>query len=365
MTVTGPSSEPWPESTASASAAVSESTTPAAGRRRGMPRRPARRVGREHGRPDREGRAAGRGVDAGGQPRGEQVDGGGVGRHDVQGDPPGGQAVEGAAGDQPGCRDALPERQPGTDPAAHGIRDGGQRAGLHGVAGHVVDPQVGSASTAPAGTSRAATSTGVTGSGGGRSSSTTSSTAAAASDADSSRRSTRRRQRARRPGPVRPGSGRDGRDMPTTLGAVGTASGRVSSRVWTTPRASRGLWTTTRSLTSPTTSPRSPTTSPTSLDDFSRSRSEPTVGRRAGGHRGAGTRVGAVEATALEDDADRVEDLAQAPLALGAHGERVVAERLHGLETVVALGARVGVRRHDGPPAETVWCADPGHARAT
>ncbi len=141
MTVTGPSSEPWPESTASASAALSESTTPARrGVGEGCRAAAARWVGRQHGRPDRQGRASGRGVDAGGQPGREQVDGRGVGRHDVQGDPPGGQAVEGAAGDQPGCREALAAREPRTDPATDAIREGGQCAGLNAVARHVVDP---------------------------------------------------------------------------------------------------------------------------------------------------------------------------------------------------------------------------------
>ena len=142
MTVTGPSSEPWPESTASASAALSESTTPAAGVGQGHRAAAARRVGRQHRRTHRQGRASGRGVDAGGQPGSEQVDGGGVGRHHVQGDPTGGQAVERAAGHQPGCREALAAREPRTDPATDGIREGRQRSGLDAAAGHVVDPQV-------------------------------------------------------------------------------------------------------------------------------------------------------------------------------------------------------------------------------
>ena len=56
--------------------------------------------------------------------------------------------------------------------------------------------------------------------------------------------------------------------------------------------------------------------------------------------------VGPVEAGSLEDDADAVEQLAQAPLALGALGQRSVRERLLYLEAVIARGAGVGVRRH-------------------
>jgi 16S rRNA C967 or C1407 C5-methylase (RsmB/RsmF family) len=57
-------------------------------------------------------------------------------------------------------------------------------------------------------------------------------------------------------------------------------------------------------------------------------------------------RVRAIEARALEDDADRVEQLAQTTIALGALGQRVVDEGLDDLKAVLALSARIGVRRH-------------------
>ena len=59
--------------------------------------------------------------------------------------------------------------------------------------------------------------------------------------------------------------------------------------------------------------------------------------------------VGAVEAAALEDHAHLAEQLAQTALALGALGQRVVAEGLHRVELVVALGARIGIGRHEKP----------------
>ena len=59
------------------------------------------------------------------------------------------------------------------------------------------------------------------------------------------------------------------------------------------------------------------------------------------------TAVVAVEAAALEHHADLAEQLAQAPVALGALGQRVVAERLHHVELVVALGARIRIGRHE------------------
>src|SRR5690606_33923855 len=76
-----------------------------------------------------------------------------------------------------------------------------------------------------------------------------------------------------------------------------------------------------------------------------RTRVARAAGRRHGG-RGAAAGVGAVEAATLEDDTHGVEDLAQPALALGADGQGVVAERLHRVEAVVALGAGVGIRRH-------------------
>ena len=59
-----------------------------------------------------------------------------------------------------------------------------------------------------------------------------------------------------------------------------------------------------------------------------------------------GAAVGAVEAGALEDHADRVEDLAQRPVTGRADRQGVVGEALTNLERVPALGALVLVRRH-------------------
>src|SRR5690606_8451123 len=79
------------------------------------------------------------------------------------------------------------------------------------------------------------------------------------------------------------------------------------------------------------------------------------AGARGVGARGVGGRqraggatagVGAVEARTLEYDTHRVEDLAKTALALGALGERVVAEALHLLERVSTLGAGVLVGGH-------------------
>ena len=60
--------------------------------------------------------------------------------------------------------------------------------------------------------------------------------------------------------------------------------------------------------------------------------------------------VGAVEARALEDDADRAVDLAHRGAALRALGHRRVGEGLHQLELVLALGVGAGVlvRGHGG-----------------
>src|SRR4029450_8382495 len=60
--------------------------------------------------------------------------------------------------------------------------------------------------------------------------------------------------------------------------------------------------------------------------------------------------VGAVEARALEDDADRPVDLAHGGAALRAFADRRVGEGLHALELVLAPGAGAGVlvRGHGG-----------------
>ena len=64
-----------------------------------------------------------------------------------------------------------------------------------------------------------------------------------------------------------------------------------------------------------------------------------------------GAAVGAVEARALEHHAHGVEQLAQPAVALGADGQRVVAEALELLEGVAALGAGVLVGRHGSSAA--------------
>ena len=73
---------------------------------------------------------------------------------------------------------------------------------------------------------------------------------------------------------------------------------------------------------------------------------------RAGVRRSAAAlaAVGPVEARALEDDADRAVDLAHRGAALRALGHRGVAEGLHDLELVLALGVGAGVlvRGHGG-----------------
>src|SRR5690606_15377802 len=77
------------------------------------------------------------------------------------------------------------------------------------------------------------------------------------------------------------------------------------------------------------------------------------IGGGAPAHRGGarGRRVRRVEARSLEDDAHRVEDLPQGLLrALGAGGQRVLAEALVLLETMSAVLAGVDVRGHAGPP---------------
>ena len=93
--------------------------------------------------------------------------------------------------------------------------------------------------------------------------------------------------------------------------------------------------------------PRIPTR--TSPSRGRRRAEDPTASRRSPRSTEAerrGAAVGAVEARALEDHADGVEDLAQPALALRAVGERVVAEALELLERVTALGAGVLVGGH-------------------
>ena len=108
-TVTGPSSAPCPASTASASAAEQGEDDAAAGAS-GRAQRVGvgvDRVGRQDCAATSERRTARSGVDPGRHARGEEVDGCRVGRDDVQGDPAGGQAVSGATGHEPRCRERL------------------------------------------------------------------------------------------------------------------------------------------------------------------------------------------------------------------------------------------------------------------
>src|SRR5436853_3965660 len=72
-----------------------------------------------------------------------------------------------------------------------------------------------------------------------------------------------------------------------------------------------------------------------------------TARRGARGARGPRrTAVGLVEAGALEDDADRREDLAQRAAADGALGQRVIGELLHSLKSLAAACAGVLVGGH-------------------
>ena len=194
-TVTGPSSVPCPASTASASAAESERTTP-------RPVGPAERqrvgvgvdrVGREDLAPP--GRGAGR------PPRGRpELPTPGARRSTEAGSAattwratrPARQAVDGAAGHEPGRRERLPGGR-GTH------RPGGRRhpeapssaPGWATSCRHVVDPQVGGGQHGTGGHGRAASSTVTVGGGGGRTSRTTSARPRrTASAADRSRRST-------------------------------------------------------------------------------------------------------------------------------------------------------------------------------
>src|SRR5438105_3801980 len=75
--------------------------------------------------------------------------------------------------------------------------------------------------------------------------------------------------------------------------------------------------------------------------------------------------VGAVEAAALEHHADGAEHLAQGATARRAHPQRLVAERLHHLDVLAAVAARVLVGRHgdinltDRPPRSVSSPAGP------
>src|SRR5699024_8803037 len=85
--------------------------------------------------------------------------------------------------------------------------------------------------------------------------------------------------------------------------------------------------------------------------------------RRCGAAGGRG--VGGVEAGALEDDADRVEDLAQRVLrAFGTGHQRVLAEALVLLESVFAALAGVDVGGHaESSGISRTWAASCGRGR--
>ncbi len=117
---------------------------------------------------------------------------------------------------------------------------------------------------------------------------------------------------------------------------------------------------------------RRPPSSRTSWRSWRRSSRSSTRRRRRGarvpgrgGHRrrGAGPRVGAVEAAALEHDAHGVEQLAQSSLALRALRQGVLGEGLEDLKAVIARGARVGVRRHGSSLVSTVGLRVPSIRR--
>ena len=164
---------------------------------------------------------------------------------------------------------------------------------------------------------------------------------------------------------TRTGAGRlgwpcaDRRRIRARAGPSSTGGGRVSRRRrWTSRRPSRSS----PSRPTPSSSP------PVSFAGDARS----AVRRVAGAGRGAlggaggavaaagavggGAAVVAVEARALEDHADGVEQLAQPALALWALGQRVVGEALELLEGVTALGAGVLVGGHSrGSSEDSVW----------
>lgn len=58
-----------------------------------------------------------------------------------------------------------------------------------------------------------------------------------------------------------------------------------------------------------------------------------------------------IEARALEDDADRVEELAERAAACFADLQRLVRKRLANVELVAALGAAIRIGGHEAPPA--------------
>ena len=216
----------------------------------------------------------------------------------------------------------------------------------------------------PEGRSRAATSTSTVSAGGGASVRSAPRAATAVSAAAISRRRRRswwRTARSRRVPAGVPGTCTDARPggRPPARLSTGAVS-RTRARCWTT-----GCWT------------RSPTTRSSRAGGALSDEDDDGAGGRRSRGRGGRVRaaVGAVEARALEHHAHGVEELAQPAVALGADGQRVLAEALELLEGVAALGAGVLVGRHVGPLAATVvgigragatrWHSGPSTANGT
>ena len=74
---------------------------------------------------------------------------------------------------------------------------------------------------------------------------------------------------------------------------------------------------------------------------------------------GGGPRIVVIEARALEDDADRVEELAERAAARFADLQRLVRKRLANVKLVAALGAAIRIGGHEGPPARANFIRGP------
>lgn len=66
-----------------------------------------------------------------------------------------------------------------------------------------------------------------------------------------------------------------------------------------------------------------------------------------------------IEARALEDDADRVEELAERAAARFADLQRLVRKRLANVELAAALGAAIRIGGHEAPPARANFIRGP------
>ena len=204
---------------------------------------------------------------------------------------------------------------------------------------------------APAGRSRAATTTATVGGGRRRGRGQPGdhgdrrAAARPAGDVGAARRGGRTAASGRRPGGVGRGASRDAR-RGGRVGRGSSTGARGASGGGRRRRCRRGASDFARSCSRPSSPTWSRTSSPSlptaGVDRRGASWSAASSSRRAA--------VVAVEAGALEDHADRVEELAQPALALRAVGERVVGEALDLLEGVAALGAGVLVGRHGGLP---------------